>query len=355
MASESALTAEERNSLKITHFIFHIIIADEDDPIFLEEVQVDDAQKSFFIDRVIDASVGTQFIFSSREQNRLLDSCREILSSPQDNFLRVSKEIASDFLGHHSGRMSDGVFVVSRVTIERSGVLVPLLSLIKMDHQRVLQYNLEETPEGRRAIIEEITNSFVEDKFAMQKVALVEIGDQYAWDILARERGATEGVADYFRRFLGATERETASNLTKKAVKAVRQWASLVRHNLPEGHDPTAIKARAVNYMHTHDTFNTETFLDMLISDDDAERKRLNVQSLREHLETTGIAGQTFLTRPASLTNKIIRNKFSTEEGVKIEFDGAAEQSGVTIPAERDKSDGYFHIEIKTREIVSLA
>lgn len=353
MASESALTAEERNSLKLTHFIFHIIIADEDEPYFLEEVQVDDAQKSFFIDRVIDASVGTQFTFSNRDQNRLLQSCRAILENPSENFLQSSKDIAADFLGHHSGRMSDGVIVISRVTIVKHGVLIPLVSLIKMDHQRVLQYSLEDTPEGRRAIIAEITNSFVEDKSAMQKVSLVDIGDQYAWDILARERGAAEGVAEYFRRFLGATEKDTAFNLTKKAVAAVRQWATMFKQNLPDGVDSTSIKARAVNYMHSHDTFNTDTFLEMLISDDDPARKERNINSLRAHLETTGIAGQTFPTRPASLTSKITKNKFSTEEGVKIEFDGAADQRGVTIPAAPNQDDGYYHIKIKTRSIVS--
>ncbi len=353
MASESALTVAEKDSLEITHFIFHIIIAGEDEPEYLEEVEIDVAQKQFFKDRIIDASSGTQYVFTGPEQNNLRTSCVQILDDPGTNYLTESKKIAASFLGHHSGRMSDGVLIISRITIVKNDQLVPMVSLIKMDHQRVLQYSLEDTDVGRRAVIEEITNSFVEDKSAMQKVALIDIGKQYAWDVIARERGAAEGVAEYFRRFLGTTERESASVLTKKAVQAVRNWAVLFRQDLPDDMDPTLVKSRAVTYMNTHDTFNTDSFLEMLVSDDDQERKAQNLRSLREHLEAEGIAGQTFATRPAVLTRSVTRNKYSTEEGVKIEFDGAATARGVSLPKERD-DDGYFHIDIKTREFSAL-
>jgi len=47
MAKESVLTLQEKESIKIEKFIFHIIIENEDEPQYLDEVVISDEQKEF--------------------------------------------------------------------------------------------------------------------------------------------------------------------------------------------------------------------------------------------------------------------------------------------------------------------
>lgn len=352
MALESVLSNEEKASLFIKDFIFHIIIEDENEPDYLDAIELNAAQKNFFRERIIEAASGTQYVFVNKETSQLYASANDILGD-SENFLHQSKLIASHFHSHHTARTSDGVFIVALVSVKSHGTEVPLISLIKMDHKKVLKYNLQQTSEGRRATIEEITNSFVEDKSAMQKVAIIDIGEHFSWDILARERGTKEGVADYFKNFLAVTEREHASRLTEKAVKAVRQWAAS-QTGLPQ--DAASYKVRAIQYMNTHDSFETESFLDMVVYDNDEKRKKALMIALHDDLAKVGVAGQHFSPKPNILTTRTYtRNKYETREGVKIEFDGTAETRGVTIPANPDPGTGYFEIRILSRGIALVS
>src|SRR5690606_6847137 len=101
------------------------------------------------------------------------------------------------------------------------------IALIKMDQKKVLEYELEETEEGRKAKMREIADSFIESKDAVQKVAIIDISETFAWDILAKERKRTEGIAEYFKNFLNANMRDTSSGLTRKTIGEVKKWSKL--------------------------------------------------------------------------------------------------------------------------------
>lgn len=353
MAKESTFTSAERASLKICQFIFHIIIEDEDEPIFLEEVRLTSQQKDFFRERIADVSTGTQYIFLDEQDSNFFNNCQDLLSNPEERFIPVSRRLALDFHSRHKGNASDGVFIVAIVEIETNGEVAKLISLIKMDHTRVLQYKTEDTEEGKRAIIEEIPRSFVEDKAAMQKVALVDASDVFAWDLLAVDRTKPSGgIAEYFRSFLSATERENDSVLTRKAVSEVRQWAQL-QESLPPDEDVSTYKHRAILYMETHDQFETDEFVRMVVCDQNEDRKAEMSQSLHDHLAEAGVAGQGFSPKPQSLPKSLRKNKRETLEGIRIEWEGAAIDKGLRIPPEPD-DNGVYDIRIRTSKVTEL-
>lgn len=352
MARPSVLTNKEKDSIQIDHFIFHIILEDEEEPILLDKVTLTDKQVDFFKKRFKDAAEGSQYVFQDMNLSTP-SNCALILNDPDENFVKLSKLLAIDFKGRHKTQMSDGVFICALINIEKDDDVIPLVSMIKMDHSRVLRYKLAETKAGKEAIVEEVLNSFVEDKAAMQKVALVDIGDHFKWGALARERNKTVGIADYFEGFLGVTLAGDPGKLTKSAILAVKRWSNqLDDSEVPAGQVKDDYKARAFNYMDSHSSFDTNEFVNMVIKDEDEERKKRHSEALHEVLAKEGIAGQTFRPRADSLEPKEKKNKRRTTRGVTIEWTGEAKAAGIDIP-EKPNENGMYEIKILTKEKIT--
>lgn len=332
---ESVLSRSQLDSLVIEQFIFHVILPERrDNPVEpLDEVILTDSQRNFFTDRLREAAYGTQFVFRD-DATHLRDNCQQLLANPTD-FVPVSRRLAEDFAGRHRGNMSPGVFVISIAqTLHTENHAVRLVFLAKLDHKLVFRYFLEEGNGGTRARMEEITNTLVEDKSAMQKSALVDVSETFLWSALSWERqGKPDGdLTDYFRGFLGVRMRETASELTRRTVSTVKQWAvSVPQADLTPGEDAQSIRLRAVQYMKDRDTFDTDEFVNTVVRDEDEARKSRLCASLRDSLISVGIAGQTFRPQHNSLPKKAQRVVYETVEGVKIELTRPKEDCGVAI------------------------
>jgi len=344
MPTESSLTRDEKASLAIQRFIFHIIVKGQDEPQYLDEVRLDTNERGFFRDRIVDATEGTQFVFvpdSDGTSPIVAHLARQIVEEGAD-FVELSKAIAREFLRWHKGNTSDGVFLISIVSVMRNGAVCQLLSLVKVDHTRVLQFETE----GTTAFLKELANTFVEDKAAIQKMALVDPSQTYAWDVLGSERGTAEDMAEYFKKFLGVAPRENERVLTKRAVSTVRVWfRTLPQAEIPEGENVTSYKGRAVSYMETHDRFDTDAFVDTVVLDAvDPERKAAMVSSLRERLAQAGIAGQSFTPVPDAL-RIVKRSKAKTSRNVRIMWEGDPSDRGITIPTVPD-AQGRYCIEV---------
>lgn len=325
MAKESVLTSSEKESITIRHFIFHILIAGNETPTTLSEVELTDEQREFFCARLAHAAEGTQFLFTDVNASTP-QRCARILDDPDSAFIDESIGLAQDFLNHHRKNMSDGVFIVALVDIQRGGEAIPLISLIKIDHTRVLEYKTEETAAGLIAKLQEVFNTFVEDKKALQKVALIDHGTNYAWDVLAKERYQT---TDYFTKFLSVREREDASHWTRVAVNAVTKWAFSNEADLSD--DVSAFKHRAISYMETHASFDTAGFVEMVLNEVDPGRREMLEETLKTGLANEGVAGQQFSPKPGSLPKNTKLNKRVTLEGVTVEWEGDAGAAGITI------------------------
>ncbi|SDW07367.1 nucleoid-associated protein [Thiocapsa roseopersicina] len=348
---EGVLNHSQREGLEIEEFIFHIIepnATDASSVIFLDEVQLQSKQKSFFLDRLRDIAEGTQYVFKP-DSVHLKEKCEQIVGSSAQ-FVELSRHIAADFSERHQGQMAAGVFVVSVVKY----LVAPndwrrLVFLVKMDKRPSFSYSYTEQQGRRVAVVEEIENSLNETKSAIQKSALIDVADQFVWDVLAFDRVTRTGLSDYFRNFLGIRERQEDSTLTRKAHATVRKWAkALSFEQLAPGEDANTIAGRSLNYLSDHDAFDTDSYLDAVIRDTNDERKALLVACLREWLSEAGVSGQLFRPQPGSLKSKERKQVYVTAEGVTIAYEGSPEVAGITV---KELSGSRRLIQIETNRL----
>lgn len=345
MPRTGTLNQAEKQSIVIDNFIFHVIIKGEAAPTYLSDVELEPGQRKFFCDRIADAAEGTQYKFKDKAKDTAANCC-QILDDPTKNFLASSRDIADSFLKLHIGNVNNGAFIVAKFHIQTAGNNVPLVALIKVDHKKVIQYDVKSVDGKNVAKMKEILNSFIESKSAVQKCAIVEPGDYFSWDVLAKDRSSTIGVTDYFKSFLSVVELENPTYWTEKAVSAVNQWAKGTA-DLPE--HARNYRARAAQYMETHNAFDTDSFLDMVVMDDDQDRKEKLSQSLKAELVNVGVDGQRFAPAP-SVVKKYSRSTVYTAEGVTIQWVGTDKTANLSI-GEPDQN-GIITIEIKTQQVI---
>lgn len=346
---DGVLNQAQRNSLEIVDFIFHII--DPEAPgkvIKLDEVQLQDKQKTFFLDRLRDIAEGTQYVFNPDAVN-LQDQSQQLIDD-RDGFIELSYLMTQEFARLHRGQMSAGVFIVSVVKyLADAHDWQQLAFLVKMDQQESFAYSYEEIDGRRVAVVNEIPNALNENKHAIQKSALIDPAKQFAWDVLAFDRVKKPVLSDYFQSFLGVIERQQDAALTRMAYSAVRKWAKDVpRDQLPPGEDVNTYRERALNYLNDHDTFETDAFLDSVVKDENAERKAQHMGALRDALAENGVAGQSFRPRPDSLPKKQRKQVYETSEGVTIIYEGTREEAGMHI---EDIDGGGKRITIETHQL----
>ncbi|KIY42039.1 hypothetical protein TZ03_04840 [Pseudomonas sp. 10-1B] len=331
---DGVLSQAQRESLEIVSFIFHIIEPDaevDEDVVFLDEVELQAKQKVFFLDRLREIAEGTQYVFK-QDAVHLKEKCQQLLDEPH-RFIEFSRQITTDFSGRHKGHMAAGVFIVSVVKyLATAHDWRQLVFVVKMDKQPSFTYSYEEKDGRRVAVINEVQNSLNESKNAIQKSALIDVSDQFAWDVLAFDRVQRPGLGDYFRGFLGVTERQQDSVLTRAAHVQVRKWAKkLTAEQLPPGEDLNTFLGRSLNYLSDHDTFDTDEYLNAVVRDEDANRKAELVRSLRDALAEGGVAGQQFRPQAGSLRKSERKQVYLTYEGVTISFEGTPEAMGMQI------------------------
>lgn len=346
MAKESVLSIEEKQSITIEEFIFHIIIQEEEEPRYLDAVAISEEQKQFFRDRLVDVSQGNQFIFSDRETCATFKLCQNIVNNTNENFLIASKSLTSDFKSRHSRNTSDGVFITALAKIKGERKLI---FLVKLDHKKVYRYQIKDS----KALLEEIKNTFIEDKSAVQKVALIDISDYYIWDALVYDRAKIGGITDYFKKFLGVKVRDTPTKWTEQAISNPRRWANENRDSLDPEQQPYHYKERAIQYLSTTSLFNTSEYINFIIQDEDETRREKLKSSFADYLNESGLFGQEFEPNKSSLTKKTKKHIVKTSEGVTLEWTGDAKDSNIHISSQKD-SNGLYEISIKSHEIKSI-
>lgn len=342
MPKESVLSIADKEAIKIEKLIFHIILTDDVNPIFLEKVEITDEQQKFFRDRLADASQGRQYIFT--EDNPPIKTlAEEIINASDEDFLKISKDITSRFKSTHTSNMNNGVFIISIASIHTR----KLLFLIKLDHKKVYEYKLK----GSKALLEEVKNTFSEDKTAIQKVALIDTNTSIVWDVLVFDRSCPSGITKFFGNFLSVIPRETETDLTKKAQSCARRWASF--HKQEGINEPSVYKNRARNYLSYIDAFDSEHYIEAVIQDCDKEKQKCLRNSFRDFMIEEGLYGQNFIPKKDVLTKKENKNIRQTAEGVKIEWEGSLEDNNISISDAKDQL-GQYKIVIKTSDIKDI-
>ena len=346
MPRESVLTATEKNQIKIEKLIFHIILKDELQPRYLNEVAMTNEQRSFFRDRLEEAASGRQFLFLNDSITKT--RAKELVDSNNKRFVQLSKELAADFKRQHGANANDGVFIVSLASIGAR----KLIFLIKFDHKKIYRYEVQD---GGRAILSEVQDTFSEDKSSVQKVALIDVGSVAVWDVLVTDltaRPEKDYLADYFKSFLGVMPRETDTDLTKQALSIAFRWAHENQADLSDSQEPSDYKARAKAYLLGNNAFDSEAFINAVILDGDAARREKHRNSFKQMMEEDGLYGQHFMLVHSALNRKSTKNVRLTIEGVRIEWEGSAADVNYSV-RERDEN-GQQTITIKTGGITQL-
>lgn len=346
MPRESVLTAAERNQIRIEKLIFHIILKDEMQPRYLNEVTITDEQRSFFRDRLEDAASGRQFLFLDDSATKM--KSEELVDCDDARFVQLSKELAADFRSHHGASTNNGVFIVSIASIGAR----KLIFLIKFDHKKIYQYQIEE---GDRALLREVQDTFSEDKNSIQKVALIDVSEAAAWDVLVTDivaKPEKDYITDYFKRFLGVIPRETDTDLTKQALKIAFNWAVANQDDLPESQEVSDYKARAKAYLLGNETFDSDVFINAVVLDGEDARRERHRASFKAMMENEGLYGQNFRLVHSALNRKSTKNVRITQEGVRIEWEGSADDVNYSV-SDRD-ANGQKTITIKTGGITEL-
>ena len=346
MPKESVLTAAERSQIRIEKLIFHIILKDELQPRYLNEVTMTDEQRTFFRDRLEEAASGRQFRFMDDSVTKV--KSEELMNCDNTRFVQLSKELTADFRRQHGASTNDGVFIVSVASI---GVR-KLIFLIKFDHKKIYQYQVQD---GGRALLTEVQDTFSEDKSSIQKVALIDVSDTVAWDVLVTDLKARPEkgyITDYFKQFLGVTPRETDTDLTRQALNIAFRWANDNQDDLPETQDASDYKARAKAYLLGNEIFDSDAFINSVILDEDAARRERHRASFKQRMENDGLYGQQFKLIHSALKKSTTKNVRLTREGVRIEWEGSA--ADVNYSATDKDENGQQIITIKTGGITSL-
>ncbi len=333
-AIESTLTEEQKNSLQIKEFVFHIIdpnISEEDHILPIDEVQLHEKQKIFFLDRLKEILTGTQYIFKA-DAGLLKQKCIELTAYPK-KINEISRTLASDFTGRHKGSMSIGIFVVAQVQfLAKANTWKKLILLLKMDQSESFSYKRVEINGKFVAVLNENENSLSRDKNSIQKSAVIDADNYFAWDVLAYDRVQKPRLGDYFKAFLGVQERLQEAVLTRTALSTVKQWVkSIPQEDLPEGEDSASFSGRAFDYLKNNINFDSDSFIETVVRDENKDRRDKLKDQLKAKLTETGVYGQTFVPKPESLKRKETLSKMITKEGVSVIFQGSREAVGIDV------------------------
>ncbi|WP_369920777.1 nucleoid-associated protein [Marinomonas polaris] len=345
MPIDSSFTSEQRDSIKIKSFIFHVIEVDkrpENKSVFvveIDKVALAPAQEKFFTDHFKHTAEGTQFLFTTYGGN-LKDKGLDLIKNPL-NFLQISKDAAREFTRHHKAQMSDGIFVFSLVEYDFApGQPEHALFLLKINKQSSFPYSYESDPKTGEivATVDASHTSLVQDRKAISKSAIIDLTNEFAWDVLAVDTKDGPGITDYFRDFMEVTPKDKGEILTNKAHDAVRKWATKAKRNqeFAGNEDYNTTCGRSYQYLSNSSsrTFISDDFIRYVVKDANPAKEKALRNTLEEQLKKDGVFGQSFTTVPDSIRKKTV--KYITAEGVVISYNGDQSKSRIDITKRGD-------------------
>ncbi|EKO3811028.1 nucleoid-associated protein [Vibrio harveyi] len=327
------ITEPMRNSIEIHNFIYHILLKKNQGVDFLSEVSLTEDQKEFFSNMIAEASRGTKYDFIDLERGNLAINCKSILDNQtNDNFVSQSEKIAVDFKAQHDKRMSDGIVVVTSFSMIVNTERKRFVAILKLDYQAVLQ-QVRDVTDPTKVSFQQITESLIEDRTAIQKRAIVNIGDTFNWNVIAVER--TKSVAkqdtdlaigDHFQKFLNVKLKESNSSTTRKVITHAAQWATK-----QEGLVATDVKSRVINFLEANDerNINLDQVRDLICESDDEERSALLKESFDGYMDDVNLSGAQFTARANSIPKSERKFALKTNKNVTISWEGEMSKAGI--------------------------
>lgn len=225
------LDQELLDGITIQRMIFHVVGPADDDFQLMDEIDASGFE-GFFLARIRETNVGNRFNFIGPDSG-VCPSLRSI-AEDAEKFVERTKQLTESFQAGHKGApmSSRGAFIVAQL----AGLPVPAFALIKFDDQTVLRYQQTKKADGGiRAKVTEVDNTFIEDRKAMQKSALIVLNEsQDGGDLAVYDRVNKRNVSEYFKTFLGVKRLYTSTDATGRLVEALVASVERFKSSMPE-------------------------------------------------------------------------------------------------------------------------
>lgn len=223
------LDQELLDGITIQRMIFHVVGPTDEDFQLMDEIDASGFE-SFFLARIRETNVGNRFNFIGPDAG-VCPSLRSI-ATDADKFVERTKQLTESFQSGHKGAplSSRGAFIIAQL----AGLDVAAFALIKLDDQTVLRYQQTEKADGSiRAKVTEVDNTFIEDRKAMQKSALILLNVD-GGELAVFDRVNKLNVSEYFKTFLGVKRLYTSTDATGRLVDALAASVDKFKTSMPE-------------------------------------------------------------------------------------------------------------------------
>ncbi|RIV97869.1 hypothetical protein [Vibrio harveyi] len=327
------ITEVMRNSIEIHNFIYHIILKDSEEVDYLSEVTLTGNQTNFFRDMIAEASRGTKYDFIDPDRSSLSLSCQSILSDRSDeNFVAESEKIALEFKKQHDKRMADGIVVITTFSMIVNTQRERFIALLKLDYQSVLR-QIRDTTDPKKVSFQEISDSLVENKSAIQKRAIINVGTTFDWNVIAVERTKTTAqqdtdtaIGEHYQRFLNVKLKESNSAVTRKLISHTSNWAKKQENLIPSD-----IKSRVINYLEANDerNVNVDDIRDLVCETDREEESASLKESFNAYMDEVNLSGTQFTAKSNSIPKSERTFRMKTNKNVIISWEGEMKKAGI--------------------------
>jgi 37-kD nucleoid-associated bacterial protein len=321
------LSEPELESLKIEQSVFHIV--GPGDQHFQLLAAFDAGRHApFFLARVKSVNGGNRYEFLDDAPVR---AQLARISRDRATFQEESEKLATAFNEAHGGSAAVGAFLIFVL----SCVSGRLFALLKFEDEKVLSYKFD-TAKGEKKpkpTFGEIDRTFVQNRNALQKAALIRLGKDRD-EICVADRQNPQRPAAYFERFLLARRQRTENELTKAIIDVTRIVALKHKALLP----PEAMKNLAQRLYDAGqsggsvDGENAGNWLKSIfgpLPDDSPVLKEFEISLKRE-----GMAGESFVLQKDAVPAPRNR-RVETASGVKLTFPVGLTKSVVSVNSEK--------------------
>ncbi|MGF1476784.1 MAG: nucleoid-associated protein [Geminicoccaceae bacterium] len=301
---------EDLEQLRIEQMVFHLVGPQDDHFVPLEAI--DPGQfEAFFIERIRSINEGLPYRFTdaSATETRL----RRIADNP-GQFQRESEGLAQDFQRLHGGNAAAGAFLVFVLGAGNRQAF----ALLKYDDEEVLAYDIEDAGGGRKRVnLEALERTFVQNREALQKSALVRLDDG-GGELTVLDRRNQQKVALYFENFLAAVRVHGDAELTEKFTDVTRKTILNNRDLVPDDvyRSVTQRIHEAAAQGGSFDADEQKQFLDLVVGrqlpDDDPLVEKWEQGLRRKRIDQTPVQLEPAVVPKPSL------QLFTTESGIRL-------------------------------------
>lgn len=318
---------EENQPIEILDFIFHVVHHGEDNPILMDETPIKGFEY-FFKERIKEVLSGNQFYFNP--ESDFLSKIKQI-DSGELSFLEISKQLARDFHKTQDDRIKPGVMILMKTKIGESLHYI----LVKYDHENVIYY----TTKDRKAILQEITNTFSKTKEALQKSAIIHLGERPFTVVV--DKSERSHITKFFKSYLGIKRSYTSEDLTTKVRDC---FLATVKNNkalLPKEYTANSQHLFYETVQKTKE-FTPDEFLQKIFGQNFTPEIK---SSFEREMKRKDIGGEEFEFFKNIKAPKLKR--YRTSEGVQIQYSEAAND---TVEIKHQKNETV--ITIKTKQLL---